>query len=389
MSHPGGDRARSRDPRRDDHAEGSEARDSGFQTQPAVAATHDRRRERASDAHASSVERNASRSPRRRRHGRGACPARRRFGRRRRRIAQRAPDESRQGLLARARSYQARPSAVLRRRGARAAAARVGPRHGDETLSQRRCRRVLLHEANAVAAARVARDVLDRARVRQRDRLPDGAGHRLAAVGGESRLHRPQPMVRALRRRRPPRLSAFRSRSRARRDVRRRARDRVHRSRRARCARHAHVRQDDRIARPACLRSDRARADAARRVDVREGTRAGAGREAARRHHRRIQGRQAAARPRARRLQPECVGPHACVDLLAAPAADRDGFDAHHVGRARSRCVDRRVHDRERAGAHRATGRPVGAAQRRCGTLRAARVLQPAAATKRRRSARE
>ena len=37
-------------------------------------------------------------------------------------------------------------------------------------------RRVLLHEARAHAAAGVDRDLLDRARVRQRDRLPDDPG---------------------------------------------------------------------------------------------------------------------------------------------------------------------------------------------------------------------
>ena len=56
-----------------------------------------------------------------------------------------------------------------------------------------------------------------RAQVGKRDRLPDGAGPRLAALGRQPRLHRPQSVVRALRRRRSPRLPALRSRSRARR----------------------------------------------------------------------------------------------------------------------------------------------------------------------------
>ena len=57
------------------------------------------------------------------------------------------------------------------------------------------------------------RDLRDRARVGQRDRLPDDPGPRVAALGRQPRLHRPQPVVRALRRRRSPRLPALRSRS--------------------------------------------------------------------------------------------------------------------------------------------------------------------------------
>ena len=81
---------------------------------------------------------------------------------------------------------------------------------------ERRRGRVLLHEARADAAARLDRDLLDRARVGQRHRLPDGAGPRVAAVARQPRLHRPEPVVRALRRRRSARLPALRSRSGAR-----------------------------------------------------------------------------------------------------------------------------------------------------------------------------
>ena len=78
------------------------------------------------------------------------------------------------------------------------------------------------------------RDLLDRARVGQRHRLSDDSGSRVAAVGGQSRLHRSEPVVRAVRRRRSPGLPAFRSRSRRRRRVRPRARDRADRPRGAR-----------------------------------------------------------------------------------------------------------------------------------------------------------
>ena len=42
------------------------------------------------------------------------------------------------------------------------------------------------------------RDVLDRARVGQRDRLPDHSGPSGIALGREPRLHRPEPVVRAM-----------------------------------------------------------------------------------------------------------------------------------------------------------------------------------------------
>ena len=55
---------------------------------------------------------------------------------------------------------------------------------------------------------------------RQRHRLSDDPGSRRAAVGDQPRLHRPEPVVRALRRRRSAGLPALRSRSRRRRHVR-------------------------------------------------------------------------------------------------------------------------------------------------------------------------
>ena len=95
-----------------------------------------------------------------------------------------------------------------------AAAALREPRDGDEALSARRRRRVLLHEARADAAAGVDPDLLDRPRLQRRHRLPDDSGSRGAAVGHQPRLHRSEPVVRALRRRRSAGLPAFRPRSR-------------------------------------------------------------------------------------------------------------------------------------------------------------------------------
>ena len=86
--------------------------------------------------------------------------------RRRRRRPRRQAHQPRQALLARARPHQGRPAAVLRRRRPRAAAAPRGSGDGDEALSPRRRRRVLLHEARAVAAPRLDRDLRDRARRR-------------------------------------------------------------------------------------------------------------------------------------------------------------------------------------------------------------------------------
>ena len=74
---------------------------------------------------------------------------------------------------------------------------------------------VLLHEARAVSPRPDwIETCADRARLGQRDRLPDRPGPAVAALGGQPRLHRPQPVVRPLRRRGPPRLPALRPRSR-------------------------------------------------------------------------------------------------------------------------------------------------------------------------------
>ena len=141
----------------------------------------------------------------------------------------------------------------------------------------------------------------------------------VAALGHQPRLHRPQPVVRALRRRRPARLPALRSRSRC------RARPS------SRCARSAllvrdalealempPLVEDDRLEGHPRLRPDRARADAEGGLDVRQGARASSWRRGIPKlitAEYRVA--EAPAGPRARRLQPERLGPHAGVDLLA------------------------------------------------------------------------
>ena len=137
------------------------------------------------------------------------------------------PHQSAQSLLARARPDQGRPPSVLRRRRRRAAAASPRSRDGDEALPARRRGPVLLHEARADAAARLDRDLLDRAWLGQRHRFPDDPGSCRAALGRQPRLHRSESVVRALRRCRSARLSALRSRSGRGRHLRPRARDRA------------------------------------------------------------------------------------------------------------------------------------------------------------------
>ena len=170
-------------------------------------------RVRASDALASSRAAHRGRHPAEPPPGARAPPARSGHGRPPAGVARGAPHQPRQAVLAGSRSDQARSAPVLRGCFGRAAAASAGPRHGHEALPQRSRRGILLHEAGPLAAPAVDRAVLDRAPVGQRHRLSHDPGSGLAAVGGEPRVHRPEPVVRAVRRRRPPRLRPLRPRS--------------------------------------------------------------------------------------------------------------------------------------------------------------------------------
>src|SRR5262249_2294659 len=104
----------------------------------------------------------------------------------------------------------------------------------------------------------------------------------------------------------------------------------------------------------------RARSDAARGLDLRQGARAtsrGGAPEAA---HGRVQGGEAPRAPRPHRLQPERVGPDAGVDLLGAPDADGERLDAARVARARGRRAAGSLPPRQRARALREGRRPLG-----------------------------
>ena len=71
------------------------------------------------------------------------------------------------------------------------------------------------------------------------------------------------------------------------------------------------------------------------------------------------------AGPRPRRLQPERLGAHPRLGVLAAAAAARDRLGADHLGRARRRRAHRGLRPAQHAGARRRSRRPVGAAARR------------------------
>ena len=161
----------------------------------------------------------------------------------------------------------------------------------------------------------------------------------VAALGGQPRLHRPEPLVRALRRRRPPRLPALRPRPR---EGTTPFREECGRPRSS-CARRSTAWACRAIAKTTgsqghpCLRAHRARPDA-------EG---GLGRSRRRfaqaleqrpprPDHRGVPDRQAPAGARARRLQPERLGPDAGLRLLGAPAAAGHRFDPGDLGGGRA-----------------------------------------------------
>src|SRR5262249_9077004 len=81
------------------------------------------------------------------------------------------------------RPHEGRPAALLRGDGARPAPTPPRPRDG---------------RADAGVPPALARALLHRARRGERRRSPRGAGPALASLDREPRLHRPEPVVRAL-----------------------------------------------------------------------------------------------------------------------------------------------------------------------------------------------
>ena len=200
----------------------------------------------------------------------------------------------------------------------------------------------------------------------------------VAALGRQSRLHRPEPVVRALRRRRSPRLPALRPRSGA-----RTRRSPACARRRCSCAthsrpRHGAAREDDRLARHPRLRADRARADAEGGVDASPRSFA---LEIAARHPKLITAEyRVAKRPAGRVLvdyNQNAWGRTLASAYSARPRPRATGVDAGHLGRGRARVRASRTFDLRNMPARVAAGRrPVGAAARARGRFDLAPLVQ-------------
>ena len=195
-----------------------------------------------------------------------------------------------------------------------------------------------------VAAPGLDSHLPHRARVGQRHRLSGDRRPAVAALGHQSRLHRSQPVVRDVRRRRSARLRALRSRS-----GRARTFEQVLES--ARIVRDAlddaedaGAREDDRLAR-AFTSTCRSCAGRCRRKSGRSPRRSPqelAGRHPDA-HDVRVPGREAPAGARAGRLQPERLGAHARLGLFGPPAPARLRLDAGHVEGSRRRACGSRT----------------------------------------------
>ena len=177
----------------------------------------------------------------------------------------------------------------------------------------------------------------------------------------QSRLHRSEPVVRPLRRCRPSRLPALRSRSGRGRHLRARARE------------PALIVRDalDALKMPSLVKTTGSkglhvyvpivRGPVQKQVwTFAKALAQELAASSSRAHHGRVPRGQASAGPRARRLQPERLGPDAGVDLFGAPAAGRDRVDAGDLEGDRPRRPHRGLHDQERASANRQVGATCG-----------------------------
>ena len=185
--------------------------------------------------------------------------------------------KSLEAVLAEARPDETPPARLLHGRRARAPASHPGPGDGHEALSERRGGRVLLHEAHAFAPSGLAPHLPDRAQLGKRHRLPGDRRSRGPALGDQSRLHRPQSLVLALRRHGPPGLPPLRPGSRSRGRFRACPRDRARREGGPGRFEDAGLRQEHRLPRHPRLRADPPRPDAEGGLDLREGVRAADG----------------------------------------------------------------------------------------------------------------
>jgi hypothetical protein len=180
-----------------------------------------------------------------------------------------------------------------------------------------RAGRCLLPEARSPAQAGMAADRADFVPERTQSKHARDRRRRSHCLGPEPRLHRPQPVAGAQRRRRPSRRAARRSRPNSGHPVLGCVQNGTGCSRRARGARSGRVAEDLGKARHACVCPDRAALElhTGETSGTRVGTRGRApyGRAC---DDRVVEG---GATRRLRRLQPECTRPHHRIRIRFAP----------------------------------------------------------------------
>ena len=236
-----------------------------------------------------------------------------------------------EGLLPADRAHQAGPGPVLPGRRRRGAARRGRAADGAQAVRERRGGRAVLPEAGPVVPPGVDRDRRAAVPVRPHRRRGGAAGRRGPRLGGQPRLHRPQPAPGARVRPRPSRRAARRPRPGARRRVAADHRRRAVRAGGAFRLRPHRLGEDLGVARHAHLRAHRAALVVHRRAPGGGG--GGPGDRAARTRPGHVQVVEGGAARGLRRLQPERQGPHGRVRLLGPAAARRARVDAADLGR--------------------------------------------------------